>query len=399
VRIAINGTGVAGPTLAYWLKRYGHEPVLFESAPALRTGGYMIDFWGVGYTVAERMGILPELHEKGYKIERLQIVGKTGKKAIQVSTDFLQKSLDDRFLSIARGDLAATIYRACGPVEGRFGTHIVGMEQRDDGVVAQLSNGSDETFDLVIGADGLHSHIRRLAFGEEADYEQSMHAYVAAFTLSGYRPRDELTYVTCPIRKRHVGRVSLRGDKTLFIFTFRSELVESVLQSPEEQRRALQTVFGEMGWEVPAILARLDEAEDLYFDHVSQIRMNRWTSGRVALIGDAVACVSLLAGEGTGLAMTEAYVLAGELHRASGDYRAAFQSYEQLLQPFLAQKQRSAIKMLSFFAAKNSWKLALAKGVLRAASIPFVFQWLLGPTLRDDLELPDYSTQARDSPH
>lgn len=391
MRIAINGTGVAGPTLAWWLQRYGYEPILFERAPKLRTGGYMIDFWGVGYQIAEKMDIIPALQQKGYLIESLRLVDREGQPVAGLDTAKMRALVDGRFISIARGDIAETLYHACGPVETRFGTHITGIEEQPDGVTATLSDGSQEQFDLVIGADGLHSRIRSLMIGADAEVEHSLGVEVAACTVADYQHRDELTYIGYPAPQRMVSRVSLRDDKTLFLFTFRSALADKQPETNAEAKALLRDVYGEMGWEVPNILNRLDDANDLYFDHVSQIRLDHWCKGRVALIGDAAACASLLAGEGTGLAMLEAYVLAGELHRAGGDYRVAFRRYEQRLQPFLRKKQESALTMVAFFAPKNRLQMALSRLAIQATALPYLSKFLLGQMLQDDIELPEYA--------
>ncbi len=390
MKVAINGIGVAGPALAWWLRRYGHEPVLFEKAPKLRTGGYVIDFWGVGYDVAEKMGILPALREKGYVMQRLRMVDRGGRTAVSLDVGVFRALLGDRFVSLARGDLAATLFEACRGVEARFGTSIVGIEPRDRGVAVRLSDGSEEEYDLVVGADGLHSEVRSLAFGPEAEFEHQSGCYVAAFRLPAYRPREELAYVSHTVPKRQVVRVALRDDFTMFLFVFWADLIGPPPADARGPREVLREVFGGMGWEVPQILARLDEARELYFDRVSQIRMDRWTEGRVALVGDAAACVSLLAGEGTGLALTEAYVLAGELHRAAGDHTAAFQKYEAKLRPFLARKQKAALRMVGFFAPKTSFGLFLRDLATRATAIPVLGRVLLGDALRDEFELPEY---------
>jgi 2-polyprenyl-6-methoxyphenol hydroxylase-like FAD-dependent oxidoreductase len=394
MRIAINGTGVAGPTLAWWLKQYGYTPVLFERASSLRTGGYMIDFWGIGYDIAEKMGIVADLKKKGYLMEALRVVDQEGHKIASMNVSDLRSFIGDRFLSIARGDLAETIYHACGNVETRFGTYITKVKQFDDGVIAQLSNGNKEKFDLVIGADGLHSQIRKQVFGPDQQFEHSLGAFVVAFTLPGYKPRDELIYVSHVTPKMQVARVALRDDLTLFLFTFRSELVKEYPKTIDEEKTLLRSVFGNVGWEVPSILHRLDEVDDFYFDHVSQVRMDRWSRRRVALVGDAAACVSLLAGEGIGLAMTEAYVLAGELYRAGGDHKIAFRNYEKLLKPFLIKKQKLALKMIAFFAPKNRFHVFLSRLFVRSTSIPFLSKFLIGQMLRDDIDLPDYTSSS-----
>ena len=390
MRIAINGTGVAGPTLAWWLRRYGHEPVLFEKAPKLRTGGYLIDFWGVGYDVAERMGILPKLVQKGYAMESLRMLDGQGRIAASLDVSTFRSLLNDRYVSIARGDLASTVYRSCEDVQTRFGESIVGIDQRERRVRVRLSSNSEDEFDLVVGADGLHSQIRSLAFGPERQFEHPLGCCVAAFSLSEYRPRDELVYVSSTIPKRQVFRFALRDDVTSFLFVFREELLGAHPCSLSERRGALRRVFRDMKWEVPQILERLDEVDDIYFDRVSQIRMHEWSKGRIVLIGDAAACVSLLAGEGTGLAMAEAYVLAGEIHRGGGDYAVAIRKYEAKLRPFLASKQRAARRMTGFFAPKTSWGIFLRNVATNLSGKPLLAKLFLGATLRDDFRLPDY---------
>ena len=390
MRIAINGIGVAGPTLAWWLRRFGHEPVLFEKAPSLRTGGYIIDFWGVGYDVAERMGILPALFEQGYVMQALRMVDEHGRSVASLEVNTFRSLLKDRYVSIARGDLASTVYHSCDDVPTRFGDSIVAIDQRERNVRVRLSNNSEDEFDLVVGADGLHSQVRSLAFGPEAQFERPLGCCVAAFVLSDYRPRDELVYLSCTVPNRQVFRIALRDDITSFLFVFREELLSTQPSSLSERRDALRSVFRDMKWEVPRILERLDEVDDIYFDRVSQIRMKQWSKGRVVLIGDAAACVSLLAGEGTGLAMAEAYVLAGELHRCSDDYTAALREYETKLRPFLVSKQQAALRMTGFFAPRTSWGMLLRNVATNLCAKPQLARLFLGAALRDDFRLPDY---------
>ena len=394
MRIAINGAGIAGPTLAWWLRHYGHDPVLFEQAPKLREGGYVIDFWGVGYDVAEKMGLLPALHEKGFLMESLRMVDSHGRETASVDMRVFRALANDRFITIARGDLASTIFHQCDGVPARFGVSVTGIEQRANGVTVRGSDGSEERFDLVFGADGLHSPVRKLVFGPQAEFERPLGYYVAAFHLPGYQPRDNLVYITHTMPKRQVARISLRNDVTMFLFVWREELVDRIPTAESDTRGVVRDVFGDMTWEVPGVLDRMDEVKDIYFDRVSQIRMDHWTNGRVALLGDAAACVSLLAGEGAGLAMTEAYVLAGELHRAAGDHTVAFQTFETKLRPLLADKQKSALRFGGFFAPKNRLGLFLRDLATNLAGLPFLAKLLIGQALNDEFTLPDYRSPA-----
>ena len=194
----------------------------------------------------------------------------------------------------------------------------------------------------------------------------SLGYHVAAFDVEGYRPRDELVYVGYGVPGRQILRFSMREDKTLFLFVFRDEYLPAESPSNRQERKSvLMSIFAEVGWECPQILAAMASVGNIYFDRVSQIRLDRWTKGRTALVGDAAACVSLLAGEGSGLAMAEAYVLAGELHNCGGDYGAAFARYQQRLMPFLKRKQHSAAKFASSFAPKTAFGIAFRNLVTR----------------------------------
>ncbi|OBB94050.1 FAD-binding domain [Mycobacterium sp. 852002-40037_SCH5390672] len=385
MRIAISGAGVAGAALAHWLHRTGHAPTLIEQAPHFRTGGYMIDFWGVGYQVAKRMGIEEPIRAAGYEMERLRSVGSHGEVKADVDVNVFRRLLGTDFTSLPRGDLAAAIYATIeDKVETIFADCIATIDERDDGVRLTLDRGETRDFDLVIGADGLHSHVRSLVFGPERQFERYLGCKVAACTVDGYRPRDELAYVTYAAPGRQLARFALRGDRTTFLFIFRDEHGTAV--TPKAQ---LHTIFGDCGWEANDMLAALDDVDDLYFDVVSQIHMNRWSRGRVLLVGDAAGCISLLGGEGTGLAITEAYVLAGELARAGDDHRRAFDAYETRLRPFIESKQAGAARYIGFFATRTRSGLWLRNLALRTMNFAPMTRLLAG-SVRDDFELPDY---------
>jgi len=245
----------------------------------------------------------------------------------------------------------------------------------------------------LAAADGLHSRIRNLVFGPEMRFEMPLGCHVAAFRMRGYPRRDEGIYVSHTVANRQVARVALRNDETLALLILRSELLEGDVPR-ESQKAALRRAFGDMQWEVPEILDRMDESDDLYFDRVSQIHLPHWSAGRVAVIGDAAACASLLAGEGTGLAMTEAYVLAGELHRADGQILHALAAFEARLRAFVAAKQKAALRLRSFFAPRTRLALAARNVVVRALSLPIIGEQLVRRSLQDDFVLPDYRAEG-----
>jgi 2-polyprenyl-6-methoxyphenol hydroxylase-like FAD-dependent oxidoreductase len=392
MRIVINGAGVAGPTLAYWLTRSHHEVTLIEQSPQLRDGGYVIDFWGVGYDIAEKMGVLPKVKELGYQVREVRFVDRHGDKVGGFSADVFGRMTNDRFTSLKRSDLAGAIYQALhGKVETIFGNSVASIEDTGKCVRVGFDYGAPREVDLVIGADGLHSRVRQLAFGAQQWSEISLGYHVAACEVVGYRARDELVYVSHGIAGRQISRFSMRNDKTLFLFVFHDDYLLDNPSSDAERKTALKAIFSNMGWESPQILAAMEGAEDIYFDRVSQIRMDSWTTGRAALIGDAAACVSLLAGEGTGLAMAEAYVLAYELCNSGDDYRAAFAHYQDRMKLFLKRKQESAANFASAFAPKSAFGITFRNLVTQLLGIRFVADYFIGRALRDDFMLPMYT--------
>ncbi len=392
LRVAICGAGIAGPTLAYWLQRGGHQPTLIEKAPHLRQGGYLIDFWGVGYEVAQRMGLESTLQEIGYQVQQVRLVDTHCKPSASFSAEVFRRLAQGRYVSLARGDLAAAIYDDIVPqVETIFDTSVTAIAEDDHGVHVAFSQGAPREFDLVIGADGLHSTVRELVFGPESQFEKDLGYVVAACEVTGYRPREELVYVSYTTPGKQVARFALHGDRTLFLFIFAAEhLPGPVPHTLEERKLLLRSVFGDAGWECARILDAVEGVPEIYFDRVSQIRMPQWSQGRVMLLGDAAACVSLLAGEGTGLAMTEAYVLAGELHRAQGDYQAAFRQHEQRLRPFITGKQESAERFAASFVPRTRFALWRRNQATKLLAIPPLANIVFARSFRDDFTLPDY---------
>jgi 2-polyprenyl-6-methoxyphenol hydroxylase-like FAD-dependent oxidoreductase len=261
MKVAINGAGIAGPSLAYWLHCGGHEVVLIEKAPRFRTTGYAVDFWGVGYTVAERMGILPAVRARGYTFREVRIVDERGQRVGGFSTEVLLQSMKDRFTTVPRGDLAAAIYQTIeNRVETLLDNSISAIDERATGVVVSFEHGAAREFDLVIGADGLHSRVRDLVFGPENQFEKQLGYRVAVFEVEDYRPRDELVFVTYSTPGCQIGRFAARGDRTLFSFLFAGDRLTSPEPLNTKERKAvLHQVFADAGWECPQILEAMDQ--------------------------------------------------------------------------------------------------------------------------------------------
>jgi 2-polyprenyl-6-methoxyphenol hydroxylase-like FAD-dependent oxidoreductase len=390
--VLISGAGIAGPTLAFWLAKAGMKPTLVERAPSLREGGYVIDFWGLGYDIAERMGLLGDLDRLGYHIQELRIVGDGGERKTGFGMSVFRELTAGRYITVRRSDLARLVFEKAVPVtDVVFGDEISGLEQDRDGVNVRFARGQPSRFDLVIGADGLHSNVRKLVFGPQQQFERSLGYTVAAFETDGYRPRDEDVYIIHGKPGHMLGRIALRDDRTLFLFVFVDDQDQQApLHYVDMQKRLLRSRYAGSGWETSRILDALDRSEDLYFDRVSQIHMPSWSQERIALVGDAAFCASLMAGQGSALAMTAAYVLAGELARPGSTHQSAFSRYEALMRPYIETKQKGAKRFSGAFAPKTEVGLLFRNLVICATRIPGLARYSFGRDIIDKMKLPDY---------
>lgn len=389
--VLISGAGIAGSTLASWLARFGHHATIVERAPARRTSGYLIDFWGLGFDVAARLGLMPAIEACGYHVREVRSVDRNGRRVGSFPTTAFTGAVGSGFTSLRRADLAAIILDSMTGVETIYGDTIVRIDQHHAGADVTFAHGPRRRFDLVVGADGLHSRVRELMFGPAERYERYLGLKVAAFDVGGYRPRDELVYVMCTDVGQQVSRFSMRDDRTMFLFIWADD-DPALPDTREAQKAALRARFGRSGWECPRILDVLDDAPDLYFDRVSQIDLvdESWTRGRVTLVGDAAACISLLGGQGSSLAMAAAYVLAGELHRSNGSIELACRQYEARFRSFAAMKRRAARRFAGSFAPPSKFSLFLRNQVFKLMSWPWVADLVASRGFRDRLTLPTY---------
>jgi 2-polyprenyl-6-methoxyphenol hydroxylase-like FAD-dependent oxidoreductase len=359
-KILISGASVAGPALAFWLSRYGFRPTIIERAPAVRPGGYAVDFRGASMEVLERMGILPEMQRMQTRTGSITVVDSANKKIVSLPDGFTSGQLE-----ILRGDLAGILHEATRhDAEYIFDDSIAGLVETEDGVKVTFHRSQPRTFDLVVGADGLHSRVRALAFGEESRFLRHLGYYISIFTIPNYLNLDHSGLFYGTLGKK-VGIFCAKDkSKAMASFYFDSPLLEGNRRDVEEQRRILRSTFAGEGWEVPQLLKLMDEAPDFYFDSISQIKMNCWSVGRSVLLGDAAYCASPLSGMGTGMAVLGAYILAGELKEADGDYSVAFARYEALMREYVLKCQKIA-DGADWFIPRTRLKLWLSNQMWR----------------------------------
>src|ERR1700733_9768763 len=326
--VLISGASIAGPALAYWLDRYGLPGTVVEKAPALRPGGQAVDFKGrPPRPVLERMGVWEEIRQRRTGRFDTVYLDASGRELAVMTGEFTGGDVE-----ILRGDLTAILYeRTTARCEYRFGDSITALTETADGVRAEFEHGATQTFDLVIGADGIHSRVRRLTFGPEREYVHHLGYYYCVAGAAGFghdaRRPERLTARAW----NAPGRMAARGgSKGSHLYLFASAELDRTRGDVAAQRRLIGEQFAGMSGEVPSMLAELDGLGDFYLDAIAQVRMNgRYTSGRVALVGDA-GYGNTLGGFGTGLAMVGAYVLAGELAIGDGDHAAAYARYDEI---------------------------------------------------------------------
>lgn len=392
MNVIINGAGIAGTALAFWLGRLGHHVTLVEHAPALRTGGFVVNLWGIGYDALERMGLLPTLLAMQHTTDELRMVDRAGRTRGGYPSRVLLELARGRMATLARSDIAATLYGALDDrVDTRFGDSITAVEDDGTRVHVRFEHTPPQDADLVIGADGLHSRVRQHVFGPDAHFEYPMGCHVVSFEVPGYRPRDGSAYVAYTAPGRYVARFPMCDDRVLFFVLLRDEyLTAGTPRDAAGRQAALTRALSGIGWESDAIVSAIAHTDDIYFDSISQIRMDRWVQGNVALIGDAAACPSLIAGEGAGFALAEAYVLAGELHRHGDDTATALARYQTRLHAVVARKQKLAERLAASFVPRTALGVRLRDYTTLLMRLPVFPRLLMGRYFHDEVVLPDY---------
>jgi 2-polyprenyl-6-methoxyphenol hydroxylase-like FAD-dependent oxidoreductase len=347
----ISGASIAGPSLALWLSRYGFHPTVVEIAPTLRTGGSAVDFRGdVHLPVLEKMGVLADLRRVQTGGTAMRFVDARGRARLELPAEFAGGELE-----VLRGDLARVLYEHTrDTTEYLFDDSIAALSDGAHGVDVTFASGARRRFDVVVGADGVHSTVRRLAFGAEHRYVRHLGYHVATWEVPNRLGlgRDTIYY-------NEPGRmVSIGGDHrdptraTAFV-AFASPALRHDRHDRAAQERILAEVFTGMGWHTSELMAALPHAPELYFDAICRVDVDPWAHGRTVLLGDA-AWGATIGGMGNGTAVVGAYVLAGELAAADGEHRIAFANYQQRLRAFARRCQNTGNGTGRFLAPRRA---------------------------------------------
>jgi 2-polyprenyl-6-methoxyphenol hydroxylase-like FAD-dependent oxidoreductase len=355
--VLVSGGGIAGPVLAYWLRRHGFAPTVIERAPGRRAGGQAVDIRGVALEVVERMGLLEQASRARTRMRGMSILDPDGHE-VDRSTEATYSSgrLDSEDIEVLREDLVGMVYEHTrAGVEYLFDNSITALDEDEAGVHVDFARGPSRTFDLVAGADGLHSTVRRLAFGPEDRFAHYLGTYLSVFSADNFLGLEDWQMW---LRDGHVGFgiMPVRGNTELRIaFGFESApLTADDLRDGGTLRQLVVDKLASMRWEATRLAEAARKAPDFYCDAMAQIRMDQWSRGRVALLGDAGYCPSPLSGQGTSLALVGAHVLADCLAQADGDHRIAYAHYERRMRPFVTLNQALATENPGGAASEES---------------------------------------------
>lgn len=393
MKALISGASIAGPTVAFWLVRYGFKVTIVEKAPSIRVGGYPIDLRGTAIHVAEKMGLMPALREANIDTKLLRFFDNEGREFASVKPDYLIGGVEGFDVEVPRWALGSLLYEATrNDVEYRFHDSIAAIDQDDGGAHVTFQSGRTETFDIVIGADGIHSKTRTVTFGPEALFMRYLGYVFAVFTAPSL-PEFNQEGATYFNENRVAALYAVRGlDRQFNMLTLRRPAPsEAEMADADSYRRMMREAFKNDGWIVPRMLDQMDISDDVYCDVVSQIKMPSWSSGRVVLVGDSAYAPSFQTGQGSSLALVGGYILAGEL-ASHADYKAAFAGYEKVLRKFVEDTQSLALPDSWLLVPKSPEEVAMRReriAALQKQAVPDE-RAMRNRKIHNSLELPQY---------
>jgi 2-polyprenyl-6-methoxyphenol hydroxylase-like FAD-dependent oxidoreductase len=398
MRILISGASISGPVLGYWLTRHGFDVTIVERAPQLRkTGGHAVDLFRPAMEISAKMGVLPQIEALATGTNEMTLYRSGVERPVQIDLTKVFGAASDRHVEIMRDDLSEAYYRAgYDEVEYLFGDSITSVSPDGD---VTFEHATPRRFDVVIGADGLHSNVRRLIFGEDAGRTRFLGGYLAVESVPKSLAREGEMVV-----RMDAGRMAaiytaqpLDDARALFVFRSKQEL-EYHYRDTVRQKELLRAMFAGMHPEVDDWLAELDCAPTFYFDSIIQLELDTWSRGCVTLVGDAGYCPGPAVGGSTSLAVLGAYVLAGELAEAKGDFTRAFPSYERAMADPVRHSRafaRTAAKTIVPSSRAGVW------GLTRAAQLVSVLPARLskaiakmntnGARLYDSMQYKEYA--------
>lgn len=342
-KILISGGSIAGPVLAWWLDRFGFAPTLVEKAPAPRPGGHAIDIRGAALDVVRAMGLADAIVGKRTRMTGVSKLNAVGEEVWRSEDMTISGgSFDKEAIEILRDDLSQILVGALSQgIERIYGDCVTSLMEASEGVQVAFDKGADRQFDLVVGADGLGSAMRKMSFGPDEHFVHPFGIVLAPFSAPNVLGLEDwqLTYES---GKDSCMIYTAPGNAALRVcFGFKAG-IDDVPGDRTGQIALVRRNCAHMGWEVPRLLDAMESARDFYLGPIAQVKMDHWTRGRVALVGDAAYCPSPFTGQGTSLAIVGAYVLAWELARAPNDHVAAFDAYERRMRPFVEINQAIA---------------------------------------------------------
>lgn len=373
MKVVVCGAGITGLALANKLARDGVEVVVVERAKAPREQGYMIDFFGAGFDAAEELGVLPRIRELAYRVDEASLLDGRGRRRAAIRYTTFARTMRDRLCSIMRPDLERALREHLpSTVDLRFGAGVTAVDDLGDRVRVTAGDQVVEA-DVLVGADGIHSAVRRLVFGGDENYVRYLGFHTAAFVFADPEIQAAVGDRFCLTDSigRQLGLYGLRDGRVAVFAVHRT----ADPRLPEDPRAALRAEYGSLGWLVPRVLRLCPPGESVYYDEVVQVDMPAWSRGRVVLAGDACCAVSLIAGQGASLGIAGAFVLGEQLVRAASSVEA-FTAYERLMRPVVEEKQRVARRSARWFLPANPPQLWIRRAALRLARLPVLDRYV-----------------------